>query len=118
MNALATTSPAADTLKLRGLVDSARVLSWKEFLRAHWDGIAATDFFTVEALTLHGLVRYHVLFVIELKTRAVHIAGIVHEPHGDWMMQIGRNLLDVVDGFLLDKTHLIRIPTGPRTLCA
>src|ERR1700681_1589834 len=30
---------------------------WKTFLAAHWDGLAA-DFFTVEVLTLRGLVRY------------------------------------------------------------
>jgi transposase InsO family protein len=82
-------------------------LSWKEFLRAHWDAIAAADFFTVEALTLWGLTRYHVLFVMELKTRAVHIAGIVHEPDARWVMQVGRNLLDAVDGFLLGKRHLV-----------
>ncbi len=45
--------------------------------------------------------------MLELKTRVVHIAGIVHEPGESWIMQIGRNLLDAVDGFLLNKTHLI-----------
>ena len=44
---------------------------------------------------------------MELKTRRVHIAGIVHQPHGGWMMQVGRNLLDAVDGFLLGKKYLI-----------
>jgi hypothetical protein len=37
---------------------------WKTFLKAHWEALAATDFFTVEVLTLCGLVRYDVLFVI------------------------------------------------------
>ena len=32
-----------------------------DVLRAHWHAIAATDFITVEVLTLHGLARYHVL---------------------------------------------------------
>ena len=58
-------------------------------------------------LTLSGLARYHVLFVLELKSRVVHIAGIVHEPGESWIMQIGRNLLDAVDGLLLNKTHLV-----------
>ena len=31
---------------------------WKTFLAAHWDGLAAADFFTVDVLTWHGLVRY------------------------------------------------------------
>jgi putative transposase len=37
----------------------------------------------------------------------VHIAGIVNEPGERWMLQIARNLLDAVDGFLLGRTHLI-----------
>ena len=44
---------------------------WKAFLQAHWDGLAATDLFTVEVLRLEGLKRYLVLFVIELRTRHV-----------------------------------------------
>jgi hypothetical protein len=82
-------------------------MSWSSFLRAHWGAIAAMDFFTVEALTLSGLVRYHVLFVIDLKSPRVEIAGIVHQAHGAWMQQIGRNLTDAVDGFLLGHRHLI-----------
>ncbi len=87
--------------------ERSKGMSWGEFLRIHWDGIAATDFFTVEVLTLSGLTRSHVLFVMELKTPVVHIAGIVHEPGESWIMQIGRKLLDAFDGFLLNKTHLI-----------
>jgi len=82
-------------------------MSWNRFLQALWSSIAAADFFTVEALTWHGLVRLHVLFVIELTTRTVHIAGVVAEPYGGWMQQIARNLLDASDGFLLGKSHLI-----------
>ena len=55
--------------------------SWKAFLKSHWEALAACDFFTVEVLTLFGLVRYHVFFVMELATRRVKIAGIVHRPH-------------------------------------
>jgi putative transposase len=50
---------------------------WKTFLAAHWDGLAAADFFTVEVLTMGGLVRYVVFFVMKLKTRTVEIAGIL-----------------------------------------
>jgi putative transposase len=32
--------------------------SWKTFLKAHWDVMAATDFFTVEVWTPRGLVTY------------------------------------------------------------
>ena len=74
--------------------------TWKQFLRAHWQLLAAGDFFTVEVWTAVGLVRYHVFFVIRLATRDVHIAGIVPEPHGRWMQQIARNITDGFDGVL------------------
>ena len=51
-------------------------MSWETFLKAHWGAIAATDFFSVEVLTRKGLVRYFVLFIIDLQTRRVAIAGI------------------------------------------
>ena len=73
----------------------------------HWDVMGATDFFAVEVWTLHGVVRYHVLFVIRLSARAVHVAGIVPEPDGLWMKQIARNLTDEVDGFLRGCRYLI-----------
>jgi putative transposase len=57
-------------------------MTWKEFLRTHWNVIAATDFFTAEVWTPAGLVRYHVLIVIRSATREVRIAGIVPEPDG------------------------------------
>jgi hypothetical protein len=31
---------------------------WQEFLKAHWDVLAAADFFTVEVWTAMGLTRY------------------------------------------------------------
>jgi len=85
----------------------ARPLRWRTFLEAHWGAICAADFFTVEILTLHGLARRHVFFVIDLKTRLVELGGVVHEPYGEWMHNVLRGLLDEVDGFLLGTTHLI-----------
>ncbi len=83
---------------LDGAPDRQKRTTWKEFLRTHFDVLAATDFFTVEVWTALGLVRYHVLFVIRLATREVQIAGIIPEPHGRWMKQIARNLTDGLDG--------------------
>ena len=80
---------------------------WSTFVKAHWGAIAATDFFTVEVLTARGLIRYFVLFVIDLETRRVEIAGIVHQPYEDWMKQIARNLTDAIDGFLRTTRFLI-----------
>jgi transposase InsO family protein len=85
----------------------SKTMSWKTFLKAHFGMIAATDFFTVEVLTLRGLVRYVVWFVIDLESRRVHIAGLTRHPHDAWIQQIGRNLTDSVDGLLRGKRYLI-----------
>ena len=50
---------------------------------------------------------HYVLFVIELATRRVRIAGITVQPDAAWMVQVGRNLLDMFDGALVDKRYLI-----------
>ena len=80
---------------------------WKEFLRTHWDVLAAADFFSLEVWTALGLVRYYVSFVIRLATREVHIAGIIPEPYGPWMKQMARNLTDSLDGFMSGCRYLI-----------
>jgi transposase InsO family protein len=85
----------------------ARTMPWKTFLKAHWGAIAAADFFSVEVLTRGGLVRYLVLFVIDLKTRRVHIAGVTCAADGAWMAQVARNLTDATAGALLGCRHLI-----------
>ena len=81
--------------------------SWTTFLKAHWDVMAATDFFTVEVWTPRGLVTYYVLFIIHLSTRSVHIAGVTTAPNGAYMKQVARNLTDVGDGFLSNSRYLI-----------
>ncbi len=73
----------------------------------HWGVIAATDLFPVEVVNPFGLVRYHVLFVIDIATRCVCIGGITSDPNGEWMKQVARNLTDLWDGFLLGKRYLI-----------
>jgi transposase InsO family protein len=82
-------------------------MSWETFLKAHWGAIAATDFFSVEVLTRTGLVRYFVLFIIDLKTRRVEIAGIIQQPAKEWMSQMARNLTDCDEGFLIEARYLI-----------
>ncbi len=84
-----------------------RRTSWETFLKAHWGAIAATDFFSVEVLTWSGLVRYFVLFVIDLETRRVEIAGISSQLNGRWMEQVARNLTDAEEGFLSACQFLI-----------
>jgi putative transposase len=100
----------ADILEEAGLEPAPerdKKRTWKQFMRSHSDSLYACDFFSVETLGLFGTVRYMVLFVMEVKTRVVHIAGIRVDPDGAWMKQIARNLTDSFDGFLLNAKYLI-----------
>ncbi|MFQ5932449.1 MAG: integrase core domain-containing protein [Nitrospiraceae bacterium] len=87
--------------------ERSKGMPWDTFLKAHWGAIAAADFFSLEIITRAGLVRYFVLFVIDLKNRRVEVAGIIQQPYGEWVKQIARNLTDVVDGFLKKTKYLI-----------
>jgi putative transposase len=69
--------------------------------------LAATDFFTVEVATWHGLATYYVLVVMELNTRRVEIVGITPHPTAAFMQQCARQLTDPFDGFLLGKRYLL-----------
>jgi transposase len=81
--------------------------SWKDFIRAHMDVLVGTDFFTVEVLTLKGLVTYYVLFFIQLESRRVCLAGITPHPDQQWMEQMGRNVTMQKWGFLANSRYLL-----------
>src|SRR3984957_1697267 len=54
----------------------SQTTTWRDFIAAHMDVLAGTDFFTAEVLTWRGLVTYYVLFFIHLDSRRISIAGI------------------------------------------
>ena len=68
-----------------------RAISWKDFIRSHMELLVGTDFFTVEVLTLKGLVTYYVLFFIHLESRRVSLAGMTPYPGQEWMERQARN---------------------------
>ena len=67
----------------------------------------AADFFTIEAWTRKGLTGFLVLFLVDLASRRVQIAGVTRDGNGLWMSQVARNLSDAAEGFLIRKRYLI-----------
>ena len=81
--------------------------SWKDFIRAHMAVLVATDFFTVEVLTLRGMITYYVLFFIHLESRRICLAGVTRHPDEEWMEQMARNVTMEDSGFLINRRYLL-----------
>jgi putative transposase len=109
-----------NVLRRRGIPpapERKRATTWTEFIRAHLVVLAGTSFFTVEVLTLRGLVTYYVLFFIHLGNRKVEIAGITTQPTEQWVKQIARNVTIDGRGALGDSRYLLHDRDTKYTAC-
>jgi putative transposase len=84
-----------------------QAICWKDFIRSHMEVLVGADFFTVEVLTLKGLVIYYVLFFIHLESRRVGLAGMTPYPGQEWMEQQARNATMEEWGFLRGCRYLL-----------
>jgi hypothetical protein len=93
----------------QGQRDSAgpgRPTSWRTFLRAHW-GASRGRLLSLRGLDPSRAVPYYTNFVIDLRSRRVHVAGSTPTPDAWFMAQAARRLIDAVDGFLAGHRILI-----------
>ena len=85
----------------------SQTIRWKDFIASHMSVTAGMDFFTVEVLTWRGLATYYVLFLIQLETRRVSLAGITRHPTEEWMQQMARNVTDFESGPVHPRLFLL-----------
>src|SRR6188474_2024620 len=92
----------ANVLKRNGIEpapERSKRTTWATFLKAHWNILAASDFFSVEVWTSCGLVTYYVCSCSALLAdRVVHIAGITTRHDEQWILQVARSLTDEEGG--------------------
>ena len=65
--------------------------SWRTFMRAQWGEGAGRDFFTTDVWTPLGRTPDDRLFLIDLKTRRAHVAGLTTTPDGVFMAAGGHD---------------------------
>ena len=95
-------STIANILKTEGIPPGReRPMAWRTFLRAHWPALMT------EVWTVRGLVTYYTVFVIELQSRRVHVAGSTPFPDEAFVLQGMRGLSNAIDGVLAGGCVLI-----------
>ena len=100
----------ANILKANGIEpapERKKQTTWKTFIKAHWDVLAAVDFTTVEVWTPRGLVTFYLLFVMHVATRHVHFAGCMANPDGPRMKIVAKELTNYEDGFLNGNKYVL-----------
>ena len=65
-------------------------VSWRHLMNHYKEQLIACDFFTVETVFLQTI---YVLFIIEIGTRRVHLAGCTAHPRAQWVTQQARHFV-------------------------
>lgn len=78
---------------------------WRVFLHAQAGSLLAIDLFHVDTVILK---RLYAAFVIEVRTRRVHLLGVTEHPTGQWAVQLARDFAADLENAGHRFTHLVR----------
>ncbi len=81
-------------------------MNWAHFVRTHMAVLAGSTS-SPSKCSPGGLATYYVLFFLHLETRRVTVAGTTQHPTEEWMVQMARNAVDVIDGTLLPVRYAL-----------
>jgi len=98
----------ANVLKENGLEggpERGGNITWKTFLKAHWEVLAASDFLTTEVWTRNGLVTFFIFFVIELNAYAERFVLTLKSECLEKMVFFGERSLRRVISEFMDHYH-------------
>jgi putative transposase len=85
---------------------------WRAFVRAHAATLMACDFFHVDLI---NLTRVYVFFVIDVRTRFVHLLGVTAHPTAEWTVQAARQFTWTLTERAGHVRYLIRDRAGQFT---
>jgi putative transposase len=90
-------------------------MSWEQFLKLHWEILAATDFFTMEMARLPGFVTDALRFAMDLATQYVQLAGISPQSQDALLVLCTRLVTAPSAGCLVGTRGVIHDLDIPRT---
>jgi hypothetical protein len=106
-------------LKRHGILpapERKKSITWREFIRSHWNVLAATNFFNSEVWTGFGVAISYLFCFIHFSWHPVHTVGLILHHQVCWVQRLVRWSLNLHE--LVEKTRqTIRAIVCPWQMC-
>jgi putative transposase len=72
--------------------------SWENFVKRHGETLWAVDFFTVKAVTAHGIRNLYLMAFLSMKTREAIVSTCTTRPNSSWVVQQTKQFVEQTAG--------------------